>query len=243
MEDNAVIGQTLTAIFYLVIGIRMYQLSKRTQQVPELLLAGLFLFSGVAYVLYAIPVLIPNEALWTPLNFSARVVYAPAGVFLAIFTRRVFRPDGVWATGIVWVTAALFVAAITGSALTGEWEGFSLSSPWFWCEWVGYTLPFGWAGIEAFIQYAGARRRVKHGLCDPMVCNRFLLWGLFGALSLVVSLIVIPMYAHYEQHGQFAAIWDTLASVTEATSIAMIWFVFFPAGFYRRWITGAPAEA
>jgi hypothetical protein len=242
MEENAWVGQALTSTFYLVIGVRMFMLSSQTKQTPERLLSGLFLFSGLSYLGYALAAALQIEALWTPLNFTARVLYAPAPIFLAIFTRQVFRPSGVWATGIVWATAALAVTSIAGSAYTGDWEAFSLSSPWFWCEWTSYTLPFGWAGIEAFAQYLRARRRMQHGLCDPMVCNRFLLWGLYGALSLVVSLLILPMYLHYERHGQFATLWDGLSSAAETLSIAMIWCVFFPPLFYRRWITGTPTE-
>ena len=243
MEGYAYIGELLTSIFYLIVGARLLKLASRTRQVPERLLGALFLFSGASYLAYVAPIVLDEDWLWTPLNFLGRVLYLPIPALLAIFTQQVFRPKSRWAAWFVWFSVALPVAGVGGSALGGDWEGFSLGNPWFWAEWVGYTFPFGWAGVEAFIQYAKARRRRKHGLCDPVVCNRFLLWGIFAALSVIASLLILPMYAHYERYGEFAAIWDRLVGAAEIASIAMIWVVFFAPAFYRSWINGgAPVE-
>jgi hypothetical protein len=83
---------------------------------------------------------------------------------------------------------------------------------------------------------------VRLGLCDPLVCNRYLLWALFGTLQVCLSLILLPQYAEYETTNQFAATWDTLYGTIEIVSLVMIWLVFFPPAFYQRWIQGsAPA--
>jgi hypothetical protein len=210
--------------------------------VPERLLGALFVFSGASYLAYVCPMVFAEEWLWTPLNFLGRLLYLPVPVFLAIFTRRVFRPDSRWAAWLVWICIVLPTAGVGSSVAAGDWEGFSVGNSGFWAEWGGYTLPFVWAGIEAFIQYATARRRRRHGLCDPVVCNRFLLWGIYAVTSVIASLLVIPMYAHYERTGEFAAIWDRLVGVAEIASIAVIWLIFFAPAFYRRWVdANAPA--
>ncbi len=239
METYAYVGELLSAIFYLVVGARLFKLASQTGQLPERLLGALFLFSGVSYLAYVCPMVIEEDWLWTPLNFLGRVLYLPAPALLAIFTRQVFRPKSRWAVWFVWASVVLPVAGVGGSALSGDWEGFSLGNPGFWAEWVGYTFPFGWAGVEAFTQYAKARRRRKHGLCDPVVCNRFLLWGIYAVLTVIASLLILPMYAHYARHGQFTATWDRLIGAVEIASIAVIWVVFFAPAFYRRWIQGA----
>ncbi len=243
MEGYAYIGELLTSIFYLVVGVRLVRLASQTRQVPERLLGVLFLFSGASYLAYVFPMVLDEDWLWTPLNFLGRVLYLPIPALLAIFTRQVFRPKSRWAAWFVWVSVVLPVAGVGGSALGGDWEGYSLGNPGFWAEWVGYTLPFGWAGIEAFIQYAKARRRRKHGLCDPAVRNRYLLWGIYAVLTVIASLLILPMYAHYARHGQFAATWDRLVGAAEIASIAAIWVVFFPPAFYQRWIDGVAAAA
>jgi hypothetical protein len=243
MENYSYIGELLSAIFYLVVGARLLRLASQTRQVPERLLGALFLFSGVSYLAYVCPMVFAEEWLWTPLNFLGRVLYLPVPVLLAIFTRRVFRPESRWAAWLVWISIVLPVAGVGASVLAGDWEGYALGNPGFWAEWVGYTFPFVWAGVEAFLQYAKARRRRKHGLCDPVVCNRFLLWGIYAVIAVIASLLILPMYVHYGRSGEFAAIWDRLLGAAEIASIAVIWFVFFAPAFYQRWVSGTSPTA
>jgi len=237
MEDHAYIGELLAGIVYLIAGVRLLRLGRRTGKLPERLLGATFLFMGVSSVLYVLPVFSRFESLWTPLNFAGRVTYLPAAVMLALFTRLVFRPDKRWGAWLVWGSAILLVTGVGGSALGGDWEGFSISNRWFWFEWVGITLPFCWAGSEALIQYRRARRRLDLGLCEPLVCNRYLLWALFGALQTCSLLVLIPQYAEYETTSQFTATWDTLYGATIIAALVMIWLVFFPPIFYRNWIS------
>ncbi len=236
MEDNAYIGELLAGIVYLTVGVRLLRLGQRSGEAPERWLGACFLGTGVTAVLYVLPNLRPFESLWTALNFTARVAYIPAPIMLALFTRRVFRPGERWGHWMVWVSAILLVSGVGGSALGGDLEGFSISNGWFWLEWVGYTAPFAWAGAETFAQYRHARRRVQLGLCDRLVCNRYLLWALFGVMQTCGSLVLLPQYYVYETTNRFTPTWDALYSGCEIASLVMIGFVFFPPAFYRRWI-------
>jgi hypothetical protein len=241
VEEQAYIGELIAALVYLYVGTRLLRLSSRTGEVPERLLGAMFLVTGASFLLYDLPIIFNSESLWTPLNFAGRVAFLPAPMLLAVFTRRVFRPEGVWATWIVYGTAALLVGGVGGSVWSGDLEGFSIGSPWFWAEWVGYTIPFAWAGVEALGHHRGARRRLRLGLCDPLVCNRYLLWGFFGAMQVLVSVATVPSYSEYEHEGAFSAMWDALISAGELSSLALIWLIFFPPALYRRWIQGPAA--
>ena len=238
MEGHAYIGELIAALVYLYAGTRLLRLSSRTGEVPERLLAAMFLLTGTSFLLYDLPIILNSESLWTPLNFAGRVTYLPAPVLLAVFTRRVFRPEGAWGAWMAYGSAILLVGGVGGSAWSGDLEGFTVSSPWFWAEWTGYTIPYVWAGTEAVAHHRQARRRLRLGLCDPLVCNRYLLWGLFGAMQVLVSLAIIPSYSEYEQGGVFTATWDALISAGEISSLALILLIFFSPAFYRRWIIG-----
>jgi hypothetical protein len=243
MEDHAYIGELLAGIVYLIAGFWLLRLGRRTREVPERLLGATFLAMGVSSAFYVLPNLPAFESLWTPLNFAGRVGFLPAAVMLALFTRLVFRPDTRWGAWLVWGCAILLVTGVAGSAWGGDWEGFSISNRWFWLEWVGFTVPFGWAGSEAFIQYRRSRRRLDLGLCNPLVCNRYLLWALFGALQTVSSLVLLPQYSEYETTSQFTATWDALYGASVIASLVTIWLVFFPPAFYRRWVQRATPAA
>jgi hypothetical protein len=242
MEEQAYVGELIAALVYLYAGIRLLRLSSRTGEVPERLLAAMFFVTGTSLLLYGLAVILDSESLWTPLNFAGRVAYLPAPVLLAAFTRRVFHPESVWTTWMACGCAILLIGGVGGSVWGGDLEGFSIGNPWFWAEWTGYTIPFAWAGVEALAHHRRALRRVQLGLCDPLVCNRYWLWGFFGAMQVLVSVAVILQYSEYEQESAFSTTWDALISTGEISSLALIWLVFFPPAFYRRWIQSfAPA--
>ena len=101
---------------------------------------------------------------------------------------------------------------------------------------LGYTLPCVWASTEAFLQYRSVRRRLALGLCDPVACNRLLLWGWFGVTQLLGWVGIVPQYFEYQREGVFTATWDVLLSAGEIISLALIGLIFFSPGVYRRWI-------
>ena len=90
------------------------------------------------------------------------------------------------------------------------------------------------------------RRVLEHaeriGMCEPDVPNRFLLWALFGILAALGSVSLIPLYVEYAV-TQLWPVWGDYASGgLEAASTIVLWFVFFPPAFYRRWIAGAATQ-
>jgi len=234
MSGSAWIGELIAGIFYLIVGIRLARLASRTGERPERLLSQMFLFTALSYGFYMVPLMVPIDALWTPFNFAGRVTYMPAPILVALFTRDVFRSESRASTLCVWATAALLVVGVIGSVMLDDWEGFQLSNPLFWPEWVGYTAPYAWAGLEAFAQYVPSRRRQRLGLCDRIVCNRLLLWGFFGASQVVLSFVYLPMYADFETNNAFSSFFDGLAGVLELITIALVWLVFFPPRFYQK---------
>jgi hypothetical protein len=239
MFGNAWIGEFIAGIFYLIVGTRLALLASRTGERPERLLSWMFLWSGISYLLYIIPMAISIEALWTPFNFAGRVAYIPAPILIALFTREVFRSDARFSAWMVYATAVLMVVGVGASAMSGDWEGFSLGNPYFWVEWAGYTIPFVWAGLEAFGQYRSSLRRQRLGLCDRMVCNRLLLWSIWGLVMVALSFVLLPMYAHFETANVFSALFDGLTGALEVFALGLIWLVFFPPRLYQKLISGS----
>jgi hypothetical protein len=239
MLDGAWIGEFIAGILYLIVGIRLARLASRSGERPERLLSAMFFFSGISYLLYIVPMAISIDALWTPFNFAGRVSYIPAPILIALFTREVFRSEARFSTWIVYATSVLLVVGVGGSAMVGDWEGFSLGNPYFWFEWAGYTIPFVWAGLEAFGQYRSSLRRQRMGLCDRVVCNRLLLWSIWGMAQVVLSILLLLMYAHFEANNAFSALHDGLTGVVEVFALGLICLVFFPPRFYQKLVSGS----
>ena len=237
MEENAYFFELVAGILYAVVGGRLWLLSRQTRQLPERLIGLTFLLWGGSYLLYNFPLLLKSENLVTPFFFAGRVSYDLGTVAIALFTQRVFRSQNSWGGWIVIAVVAFSIAGVAGSVAVGDWEGLEASSnPWFWSEWVGISLPFIWFGIEAAIQYSGARKRLKVGLCDRFTCNQFLLWSLAGLLMIGSNITYLFQYLEYERAAQFSNSMDALVGFSEIFTICVIWLVFFPPRIYRNWV-------
>jgi hypothetical protein len=232
-------GELIAGLIYLIAGARLVALGLRTGEAPERLLGTSFLLMGAGSLVYSASMIFPIEALWTPLNFTGRLLYVFAFVLVAQFTRRVFRSSEHWGGWLVAGTAVAFALGVGGSAVSGDFEGFNIRSAWYWMEWIAYAIPVTWACAEATAQHLQARRRVRVGLCEPLVCNRLLLWALFAGLQVAANFITVGQYAAFERSQVFSAEWDYIYSAVSVASLAMMWIAFFPPGIYKRWINGA----
>jgi hypothetical protein len=244
MEDNAYIGSAIAGALYIAAGIRLARLRGRTGELPELVLSVCFLLWGVSYLLYAVPSALGNESLINPFFFPANILSDAGALACSVFTWKVFRASEKWAPLFVAGIALCLVAGIGASAWAGEWEGSPpLTSAWYWFEWAGATLPCLWIGVEAFIQFRKASRRQRLGLCDALVRNRYLLWGIVGAFWVTLQFIFIFQDIAWARTHQWPAYSDTLVGILEIISIGTVWLVFFPPAAYRRWVESAsPAE-
>ncbi len=239
METNVYIFSLIAALIYLAVGIRLFMLSRRTRGRPEYLLALTYLCTGFSYCLYELPSMFELDANW--ISILARIIYSVGIIPLLLFTRDVFRSDSRWANALVWAIALSLFAGVFFSTLDGDIEGLIVSSPWFWCDWIGYTVPYIWISAEALIAYRAARKRLRMGFCEPDVVNRFLLWALFGFLAALASILIVPLYLEFAATQVWADWGDYCAGGFEAAATAVLWLAFFPPAFYRRWVNRAAA--
>ena len=176
------------------------------------------------------------EGLWTPWYVVARVVFGVACLLMAVFARRVFRPDARWARELVRVCVALVAVGVAVACLTGDPDGFSLANPGFWIEQAGLNIPYLWLGCEAFLHYARAAKRVRLGLTRPLERHRLLLWGLFGVLELCATCAALVQYRAYEELGYVTGAMDLLLGGAEIATVGVATLAVSTPAAYRRWI-------
>ena len=239
MEENPYFLDLLAALLYGVVGLRLLALSWQTGARPERLLALHYLANGVSYLLYEVPYILEREELWALV--AARIIYTLGVVPLLLFTYEVFRKGSRWAVALIYANAALLFSGAFFSTLQGDVEGLVISSVWFWCDWVGYTLPYAWIGVEGWIAYRSARKRAILGLSEPAVAHRFLLWSWFGILAALGGISLVPLCVEYAVTGIWPVWCDYASGGLEAAATVVLWFAFFPPRFYRRWVDGAGA--
>jgi len=181
--------QLLTLLFiaevsYVLVGVDLLRRARTTRGLPELFLGMAFVFNGLSYFFQDLPSIIHNDAILNEFSYVGRILAALCALTIAGFTARTFRAQDRWAKGIFWADGALLLLGIAVSALEGDWEGARPMTYWgCWLEWLGGIVPFLWLTIESLSSYLRSRRRVRIGLSDPLVSNRFLLIGLYGLLA------------------------------------------------------------
>jgi hypothetical protein len=239
------IGFVAFMLSSLVIGIRLLVLWSRSRRLPELLIACGIL--GIGPVGFAFTLAATSSGQTLPslasVCLAAAVVSTSAGAFAtAIFNWRVFRPDASWLRPVVGIVAALFVSAFIWESITTGFADSTAFNSGFHLYSVLSTAILLWGAAESLRYFAMMRRRAKLGLADPLVTNRFLLWGLGIGAAGLGSAISITACAITGQH-MLAISWVTISnSLHGFTAAALMWVAFIPPGFYRRLVESSSQQ-
>jgi len=237
VEESAYIGGVIVGLGYLIASAQLARLSVKTREIPERLLAIAFLLWGLAYVCWQIPLILIDESIFQPLYIAGRLLTDAGSIASTFFLRLVFRPHSRTATGLVAGIAAGMILGFAGSAWLGDWEALDpLKNPWWWLEWSAIVVSVAWIGVEGFHHYGMSKRRRRLGLCSALDCNRYLLWGLTGAVWVIYQLSYAIQLIEFQAIGSFSASLDAIASALEIIPIAFIWLIFLPPTIYQRWI-------
>jgi hypothetical protein len=246
-----------------VVAVRLLRLWSRRGSVPERSLGTYFLASAF---LGALPQIIAYGSLsdeaWSLSDFQMRLLLGmaifgmavgAAGVY--IFTWRTFRAQQLWAGVAVGIGLS---ALALGFALEAIHERFALvviPGLGHWLGWAGRTLPMLWVSIESFRYYTMLRRRLRLGLADPVLTNRFLLWAIWAAavfLNLAADLLARVAYVVAvgttsgeviaESAAPIVMVTISITMVLGAISAVTLFLTFFATDGYRRWLEARSAS-
>jgi len=236
VEENAYITSIIAGAFYLIASLRLIRLNLRTRERPELLFGLYFGFSGAYYMTFNLPSIFGLEPWTITAEWMVEWIYV-IGVFpYLFFIRSVFRPDHAWAGVLVGLCSVTLLVGTAMGALGGD-ATYAIDSPWFLIQWAGYTVPCVWMCVESLLSRQGARKRVRLGLCEPIVANRYLLLALFGCFQSLACLADLSFAADISSNQAVSLISDVLLGSSEIASVAVLWLAFFPPPFYVNWIT------
>jgi hypothetical protein len=240
----------------LIVGLRLLRLGRRSPGGPEIWLALYFLLaaflgmglSNVVYMSWADPSLALPRPVATLLH-AAYLFGVTAGMgCLYVFTRRTFRPDAGWAR--LLVAGAVLVMGV-GYLSIGLSDGFRIRlipGIAHWVTWAARTSVFAWLLVECFIYWTRLRRRLRLGLADPLVTNRFLLWGLWAGAMLLMGQIDPLARVWYVARAGTMEQWipelgASIVMVLVASSAGLgllvmgtVYLTFFPSAGFRRWL-------
>jgi Kef-type K+ transport system membrane component KefB len=242
--DHILTALYIAEVSYVFVGIDLIRRARETRGLPGLFLGLAFVFNGLSYLFTDLPITIENEAIVIAFSYIGRIFAAFCSLTIAVFTWRVFRPKAAWAKWACSAAGALLVLGLTVSALEGDWEGvYPLTYKGFWFEWLGGFAPFIWFAVESLRAYSRSRRKLRIGLADPIVTNRFLLIGFYGTLASITYPVYLWMYVIYERHGTWSDPLSVFSGTVEVISLVALWTSFAAPAFYRRWVTKVPTDA
>ena len=245
LESFVGIGFLAFFIASSVVGVRLMLLWRRTRELPELLIGlGVLGIGPVGFGFMTV-----GELCVTSAPGAARVLIGTGLAAMSVgagakyvFNWRVYHPESRW-------LRALVTLAGVGLALCLAWEwrttGFrTLISPGA-SYFLRISLQVGclmWGSCEALNYWSRMRRRMRLGLADPVVANRFFLWG-FGAGAAGVGSAIGGAVQWWTQLPPTELPWVMLSSSLHGLAAAVaMWLAFVPNAAYTRMIRARAAR-
>jgi hypothetical protein len=187
MQALAAASVLLVVGISVLIGARLVALWGRTRALPELLLgAMLLLTAGIGYPGQIIATRIEGAAV-VPLYLLAYVAVSAGVALLYLFTWRVFRAQERWALAFACAGATALAFNVVARARQVMVAGDIDIGPEALaaCLFQGVTVAvaYVWTAWESLRHYGMMKRRIRLGLADPALANRFLLWGTMALCS------------------------------------------------------------
>jgi hypothetical protein len=224
--------------FSLGLGLRLLWRARLAGGLPEASIGVAFIAAGCfgagLQLMAQTPGLLTVPGAWTAMAAGKLCIHVGA-ICQALFTWRVFRPTEEWARNLFVGLVAGLVGVTLGYGFEGVLGDPAYSGIWFWCESGVHLVAIGWGSVESLGYWDKMRRRVRLGLADPVVANRFLLWAVAIGAG-VLALLLGPVIHIVGANSPY-----TLALVSWAATLGLVSIVgygltFFPPRSYRRWL-------
>jgi len=200
LQAGALVPIAVFVVVLVGVSIRMLALWRRTRALPEMCLGFALTVAGGAGMPLAALGRVPAwiDTSFGKMCFALSMLAFPVGIgLLYLFTLKLYR----WHSRIAWILTSIAWAGVLVSGVgvgVGNAQGRNLG------EILPLIRPYGfglvasmlvcstWASIEAFTHYAKLRKRLALGLADPVLMNRFLLWGIANATAVLLCSGLLP---------------------------------------------------
>jgi hypothetical protein len=239
VEPVTAIGFGAFFVVALLVGVRLLLLWRETRQLPELLI-GIGVL-GIGPVGFAVTVLSQLLAASSPVASTlcyalAQLAVSAGALAKLVFTWQVYHPHSRVAR------AAVLGGGLTllGAYVEMAWRGFPIEAPGL--RHLPLVAALLWGAVEALRYRERMRRRARLGLGDPVLENRFLVWGVGAAAAGIGS--VFSMVAGLLDGVD--ALVDPglllLLSLHGLVAALCMWLAFLPPQVYLRYVAGARTQ-
>jgi len=241
------VSQTLYLLVMTALGARLLALARRTRRLPEALLGAHFVLCcalgysllGAGLVAGLQPGLLPRAAMVILIGVGQAAT--ASGVFAGVlFNYWVFRRGELWAAALVALAAAALGASYLGYGLSGGFAHGRVGGFWFWLGYGSYAAAGIWVLLEPLRFRVALRRRAALGLVEPLVADRFLLYGVGSAFRLAMLAVgAVAMCLAEEASQQIVPYVAPIFLVVAMAGLgvaASYGLAFFPPRRYARFV-------
>lgn len=226
----------------LSVGLRLLALAARTRRAPELLIGLAVLGIGpVGFGLQTVAGRVADPALAEPLATAAAAALA-LGVWAKLaFNWLVYRPESRVALATMLALGVAVAAHLLAQPLLGSFLDAARDPRLVGARGALQASALGWGSLEALGCWVRLRRRARIGLADPVLVNRFLMWGIAaGAAAQGTAIGVVTSLASGASALESPAILVSSSAHGFVAALGM-WLAFTPPGVYLRWLRASPA--
>ena len=234
--DMELVTHVVTIALSFGVGVPILNKALRAGDRLAALLAGSLVVDGVEWVFWALYLYWPTADPWINDAFATacRIGISISILCLGCFTWLTFRPQSRTAAFSFWASLCAMTIGFFGSGAVGDWRGFRSDHVWIWIENLAQIGVYTWSCTEAKLYYRDARKRAALGLADPVLVNKFVLWGTYAGSYGTVQLSFLVSLASPEGYTELGS-FDILLTLI---GISALWIAFFPPRRYQAWLRG-----
>lgn len=225
------------------VAIKLLLLARRTRQIPELSISLGVLLIGALGLPIAIVSRSPafrDTALGTTLFATGLLMICVGHEMTYLFCWNVFRRNSKWARAAVASSSGMFLVGwfMLVQLINGGGEPTAIQAatvPYAVLIITLQVMGTSWSGAESYRYWGMQKRRLKLGLANPLVVERFLWWSLsnLATASLGLTLIACTLLGRNILTDPLSLM---IMNVT-GTVLSITWGLsFFPPKVYVRWV-------
>lgn len=241
MAGLSLVCLALYTLTSLVVGTRLILRSRHSRGLPELLMGLTYVAaSGIGYPLSVTSSLFPARTATLAAVFAGEILIVIGCSCFLFFNAKVFRPNSSWS--VPAATLGSLVMAAGGAVVIAAYLSTSDAALVADRARAGtaamlFALGGGhaWTAIEGLRHYRMMRRRLALGLAEPVVTNRFLLWGLTGLISMTWN-GVASSYLLAGENIATNPVPVLAVSLGGFASAIMLVLIFMAPAWYTRWV-------
>jgi len=248
LQQLALICVSAYTLMSLFVGARLIRRGLPTRAAPELLM-GVAYFSapGLGY-----PMVVGSSLIGDRLVSTAVFALGECGIVLGVsvfffFNAVVFRAASPYSRAFASACSVVFslcaLEIVRGHNAVGrDLLGLAPVRTAMMILLAVIGLAYAWTAYEGYRHHRLMRKRARVGLGDPVVANRFLLWGTAGSLQVFANLVSAHALSSGADMMTDQGSMLATAGVGVVNSVLLV-LIFMPPARYVRWLQRGPSGA